>query len=90
MTVTPDPSQWTCLGSRHDMTEEYGCDDIGKVLSDVNIDIIFVWFPLKVVPLCGDVPDLNGPRAVADYPVDREQLPKGLVMFDSVKIEFAD
>ncbi len=89
VTLTPDSSQWTCLGSRHDLTHEYGCDDIDKVLADVNIDIIFVWFPLKVVPLCGDVPDLHGPRAGLDYPVDQEHLPKGLLMFDTVKIEFA-
>ena len=89
VTLTPDPSQWTCLGSRHDLTDQYGCDDIDKVLSDVNIDIIFVWFPLKVVPLCGDIEDLHPPRAAADYPVDQEHLPKGLIMFDTVKIKFA-
>lgn len=32
VTLAPDPDQWTCLGSRHDRTELYGCDDIGKVL----------------------------------------------------------
>ena len=90
VSLTPDPAQWTCLGSRHDMTELYGCDEIGKVLSDVNIDIIFVLFPLKVVPLCEEIPDVHGPRAAADYPVDQEQLPKGLLMFDTVKIEFAN
>jgi len=90
VTLVPDPEQWTCLGSRHDATEQYGCDDIARVLEDVNLDIIFVWFPLDVVPLCGDVANLHIPRAGEDYPVDRDRLPEGLVMFDFVKIEFPE
>lgn len=88
VTLAPDPKQWTCLGARHDMQDEYGCDDIDKVLADVNMDIIFVLFPLKVVPACGDIEDINIPRAVKDYPVDQQYLPKGLIMFDTIKIEY--
>jgi hypothetical protein len=88
VTLAPDPGQWTCLGSRHDLTELYGCDDIEKVLEDVNIDLIFVLFPLEVVPLSDGVTDLHTPRAGADYAVDRDRLPKGLIMFDWVKIEY--
>ena len=69
------------------MQAEYGCDDIDKVLADVNYDIIFILFPVKVVPACGDIEDINIPRAVKDYPVDQQHLPKGLIMIDTIKIE---
>ena len=90
VTLVPDPEQWTCLGSRHDSTHKYGCDDIARVLEDVNVDIIFVWFPLDVVPRSGDLPDMHIPRAGQDYPVDRDRLPKGLIMFDYVKLQFSE
>ena len=86
--LKPDPQQWTCLGARHDMTHEYGCDDVTKLLRDVNLDIIFALFPLKIVPLSKDIKDLPRPRAAQAYPVDIEALPKGLIMFDTVKIEY--
>ena len=90
VTLAPDPKQWTCLGARHDMQDVYGCDDISKVLADVNFNFTFLLFPVKVVPACGDVKekDLNVLRAVKDYPVDQQHLPKGLIMFDTVKIEY--
>ncbi len=88
VTLAPDPKQWTCLGARRDMQDEYGCDDIDKVLADVNLDIIFVLFPLKVVPAGVEIEDIHKPRAVQDYPVDQKYLPKGLIMFDTIKIEF--
>ncbi len=88
VTLAPDPQQWTCLGARHDMQDEYGCDDIDKVLADVNLDIIFILFPLKVVPAGVDLQDIHTPRAVQDYPVDQQYLPKGLIMLDTIKIEY--
>lgn len=87
-TLTPDPQQWTCLGSRWDMTDEYGCDDVSKVLTDVNIDIIFVLLPIKVVPVCGGVKDIHRLRAAKDYPVDPQHLPKGVIMFDMIRIDY--
>jgi hypothetical protein len=90
VTLTPDPKQWTCLGARHDMQDVYGCDDIANVLADVNLDIIFLLFPIKVVPVCGNVTgkDIDRLRAVVDYPIDQHYLPNGLIMFDSVRIEY--
>lgn len=88
VTLAPDPKQWTCLGARHDMQNDYGCDDIDKVLADVNLDMIFILFPLKVVPAGVEINDINAPRAVQDYPVDQQHLPKGLIMFDTIKIEY--
>jgi len=88
VTLRPDPHQWTCLGARHDMGREYGCDDIATVLSDVNYDIIFVLFPVKAVPACAGITDINRSRAVADYPVKQEALPKGVVMFDMLRLDY--
>ncbi len=92
VTLTPDASQWTCLGSRHDMTDIYGCDDVSKVLADVNLDIIFLLFPITVVPARQSIPakDIHVLRAVEDYPVDQQYLPKGLIMFDTIKIEYSN
>jgi hypothetical protein len=84
--LKPDPSQWTCLGSR-DPRSVYGCDDISEVLKNVNLDIIFVLFPLKVVPI-GKVGIPHLGRAGEDYPVKQEFLPKGLLMVDTVRIEY--
>ncbi|MBI2191958.1 MAG: hypothetical protein HYU36_08240 [Planctomycetes bacterium] len=85
--LVPDPAQWTCLGGRHDMTHVYGYGKIEEVLADVNVDIIFVLFPLTVVPV-GEVKDIHHEWAARDYKVDMAALPKGLVMFDTVKIEY--
>ncbi len=95
LTLTPDPGQWTCLGARWDKGSEYGCDDIAAVLRDVNWDIMFVLFPLKIVPTHPDrVSDPHKMRPGQDYPgypsyeVEQKSLPKGIIMFDWVKIEY--
>ncbi|MBI3921465.1 MAG: hypothetical protein HY318_08625 [Armatimonadetes bacterium] len=85
--LVPDPAQWTCLGARHDTTYVYGYGDIAEVLRDVNIDLLFVLFPLTIVPL-GEVSGLHRQWAMIDYKVDMQHLPRGLVMFDTVKIEY--
>jgi hypothetical protein len=88
--LKPDPNQWTCLGGRHDMQAEYGCDEIAAVLKDVNIDIIFVLFPVKPAPAWPQITgaEIDRLRAVKDYPVLQDALPKGLIMFDTIKIEY--
>jgi len=88
VTLTTDASQWTCLGARHDMTGEYGCDDIATVLADVNLDIIFLLFPVKAVPAAGPVADPHKLRAGKDYAVDQWALPSGIIMFDWVRIDY--
>ena len=90
LTLVPDSSQWTCLGARHDMQSEYGCDEAAAVLQDVNVDLIFVLFPLKPVPA---LPEITGAqidrlRAVKDYAVSQESLPKGVIMFDTIRIDY--
>ncbi len=93
--LSPDPAQWTCLGPRESMRIHYGCDEIATVLKDVNVDLIFVLFPLKVVPR-SDVKEPHKLRAGQDFPdepsyeVEMKYLPKGIVMFDWVKIEYPE
>lgn len=93
ITLAPDPSQWTCLGSRESMKKLYGCDDIATMLKDVNIDLILVLFPLKVVPV-KPVAEPHKLRAGQDFPeeasydVQMKYLPKGVLMVDSVRIDY--
>jgi len=83
-----DPKQWTCIGSREDQADLYGCDELDTVLSEVNVDLIFVLFPLDVEAACSGVIDPHGLKADVDYPVNGQKLPKGLIQFESVKIEY--
>lgn len=85
--LVPEADQWTCLGARHDLVDFYGYGDIGDVLRDVNVDLIFVLFPIHVAPI-GPVDDIDRQWAAKDYKVDMQYLPKGLVMFDTVQIEY--
>jgi hypothetical protein len=93
VTLAPDPKQWTCLGGRESKKSQYGCDDIDVVLSDVNLDLMFVLFPLNVVPV-KPVAEPHKLRAGQDYPEEpsyevwQKFLPKGLIMIDTVKFEY--
>jgi hypothetical protein len=86
--LTLAPSEWTCLGARHDR-EWLGTSAVAPVLADVNRDLHLVLFPLDVVPatpLDGDPHRLN---AGEDYPVDLARLPHGTIEMDWIEIEFA-
>ncbi len=87
ITLAPDPSQWVCLGSRADRTETYGCFDVVDALKNMNVDFIFVLFPLNIEPV-EPVADKHLRRAGNQYHVKQELLPDGIVMIDWVKIEF--
>ena len=89
VTLTPDPTQWTQCGMRHDLTDRYGPGDIPMMLKEVSVDLIFVLFPLNVVPV-GEVDDLHRRWADKDYRVDPRYLPRGLVVFDTVRIDYSD
>ena len=89
ITAAADPQQWTCMGGRHGRTDYYGHVDLTTVLDDVNVDIMFILFPLTVKPM-GPLegnPDILRPEK--DYPVWRHPLPEGYVMLDTVRIDFA-
>ena len=89
VTLDPDPDQWTYMGARHDADRYDAPVPIADSLRDVNVDIIFVLFPLTIVPMA-EVADLHTPYAGKDYPVDPKSLPRGLVMFDTVRIDYPD
>jgi hypothetical protein len=92
VTLANDPRKWTCLGSRHDRGDMYGYRPLEQILSDVNIDIMLIFFPLKVIPMgprkfSGN--EMHKLRPEKDYPVWRSKLPEGYVTIDTIKIEFA-
>lgn len=87
--LRPDPTEWTCAGGRRDLIERYGCADIAEVLKDVNLDFYLVLFPLKIVPI-GPLESPHQTRAGEHYPVRQEFLPKGLLMVDTVRIDYPD
>ncbi len=89
LTLTEDEAAWTFLGARQQRAGIYGHAPIAEALADVNVDLIFVLFPLTFTPLT-PVEDMHRAWAVHDYPIDAERLPKGLIMFDSVRIDYPD
>lgn len=88
-TLTPDPAQWTCLGSRHDRADYYGVIELARVLRQVNTDILLVLHPLDVAPMGPLEGDPHRLRPERDYPVWRGRLPEGYVLLDEVGIDFA-
>jgi hypothetical protein len=89
VTLDADASVWTSLGSRHDRADFYGTASIDDVLRDVNGNMIFVLYPLNIVPSGTVAPgQLHTLRAGEDYELDRSKLPSGWVMFDWVRITF--
>ena len=57
---------------------------------DLNGDIIFVLFPVDVVPAEPMEGNPHHLRAGEDYEVDRSRLPEGWVMMDTIEIEFSE
>ena len=90
VTCVPDESQWTNLGSRHDRRDFYGHLPLSTVLSNVNVNILLVLFPLTIAPMGTIAGDPHTLRPEKDYPVWRSRLPEGYVHLDEVKIEFAE
>ena len=88
LTCVPDPSQWTCMGGRHNRQEYYGYVDLPTVLRDVNCDIMLILFPLTIEPMGEIEGDPHILRPEKDYPVWRSHLPEGYVVLDTVMIEF--
>ena len=84
-----NPANWTALGVRHDRADMYGVKPLDHVLSDVNVNIMLVLFPLDVAamgPLDGDPHILRPER---DYPVWQHRLPEGYVTLNEVRIDFS-
>lgn len=87
ITAVPDPTQWTCLGARHDRGDYYGRSPLETILRDVNVNLMLVMFPLTVAPMGPIEGDPHKLRAERQYPVWRSRLPEGYVTLDTVKIE---
>ena len=90
LTLALDPEQWLCLGTcgQNAMSRKYGEAPIDEVLRDVNVDLMLVFFPLRVEP---DAPldrDLGPLRAGRDYPVRLDLLPSGFVQLDTIRIHY--
>jgi hypothetical protein len=85
--LAPDADQWACLGARHDRSHIYGCGDIGVLLHDVNVDLIFVLFPLHIVPV-QPVTDVDRLRPHREYEPDHHYLPEGEILIDTVRLEY--
>lgn len=88
VTLDTDSSLWTCTGSRHNRTETYGELPLERVLSAVNVNILFILFPLTVEPMGPLDGDRHIMRPEKDYPVWRSRLPEGYVSLKRVEIDF--
>ena len=89
LTLEPDPAHWTPLGSRHNRTDTYGVKPLARVLAGVNANIMFIMFPLKVVPMGPLDGDPHVLRPEREYPIWRSELPEGYVTVGSVRVRFA-
>jgi hypothetical protein len=86
--LTNDPKKWTPLGARYDRLDYYNVLPLDEVLRNVNVNILFVLFPLDVRPM-GPIPGHpHRLRAGKDYPVWTSRLPDGYIELDTVKLEF--
>ena len=92
ITLVPDESKWTCMGVRTQGADcnLYGEAPVAAMLADVNINIIFVLFPIDVRPFRKLDGDPHFLRAGKDYSIDRIRLPVGEVWLDTVSIEYPE
>jgi len=89
ITLDSDESGWTALGVRHDRADMYGEKPLDKVLSNINVNIMLVLFPLVVEPMGPLDADPHILRPERDYPVWRSKLPEGYVTMDKIGIQLA-
>ena len=89
ITLVPDNDQWQCIGSHVSRADRYGWGKAADVLRDLNGDIIFVLFPVDVVPAEPVEGNHHHLRAGEDYAVDESRLPSGYVMMDWIRIQFS-
>lgn len=92
LTLIPDETKWTCLGTRTTGADcdHYGYAPLPDCLKDLNIDLVLGLFPIDVRPFHALEGDPHSLRAGKDYAVNRLHLPSGEVWMDSIKIEYAE
>jgi hypothetical protein len=88
--LTADPAQWLGMGTRgpgadHD---QYGEAPIAEVLRDVNVDLIFVLFPLDIAPATAITGDPHTLRAGKDYPINQTLLPTGHISLRRITFQY--
>jgi hypothetical protein len=88
LSLTAETADWTALGARHDRTDMYGVRPLAQVLASVNVNVMFVLFPLEIAPMGPLAGDPHRLRPERDYPVWRHRLPEGYIVFDEVRIAF--
>ena len=74
---------------RHDRADMYGVKPLDKVLSNIDVNIMLVMFPLVIEPMGPLDADPHILRPERDYPVWRSKLPEGYVTMDKIEIQFA-
>ncbi|RYE10709.1 MAG: hypothetical protein EOP22_03640 [Hyphomicrobiales bacterium] len=89
VTLAPDQTQWTSIGSRHDRTDTYGEKPLLSVLGNVNINMHLIMFPVKPRPMGRIDGDPHILRAGRDYPIWPSSIAQGYVEIDRIAIEFA-
>jgi len=85
----PDQSHWVSLASRHDRTDTYGEKPFRSILSNVNVNIHLLMFPVKPRPMGRIGGDPHQLRAGRDYPIWPSSIAQGYVEVDRVSIEFS-
>lgn len=85
--LSGNPDLWTPLGSRAGRQDYYRSGNLATTLSDVNVNIYLVLFPLNVVPLGPLTGDPHVLRAGRDYPVWTSKLPDGYIQVDTFTLQ---
>jgi len=88
VTLVPDESKWTCLGARHDRLDFYGRTPLNRILSDVNVNLYLLLFPVMPKPMGPITGDPHQLRAGKDYPVWPSSIAQGYVAVDTLRIDW--
>jgi hypothetical protein len=86
--LSPDESQWTCLGARQGREDFYGRTPLNRVLSDVNVNFYLLLFPVMPKPMGLLHGDPHLLRAGKDYPVWPSSIAQGYVAVDQIEIAY--
>ena len=78
VTLFQDESKWSCLGAQHDRADYYGRTPLARILSDVNVNLYLLLFPVTPKPMGPIDGDPHLLRAGKDYPCGRRASLKGM------------
>jgi hypothetical protein len=86
--LVPDEAQWTCLGARTGREDFYGRSPLTAILSDVNVNLYLILFPVKPRPMGPISGDPHLLRPGKDYPVWPSSVAQGYVAVDTFRIDW--